>query len=108
MSWYKVLISAKQASSNQHGILKDEFTKLFVQLDGPRDMAMLLGHSYPSKTIRLYFTPACSSHPTMKGLIDNNGALPCREPSRKTERSMSLAAGVQDRWSDYNWHQELS
>lgn len=107
MSWYKVTISAHQASLYQHGELEDKFLKIFIMLRGPEDMALFGGGWSHSNNFNIYFTPACASNPATKALIDSYGAVPCDEPTRETERELSLLLGYSERWRDYIWHPDL-
>lgn len=104
MSWYKVTISAHQASCYEHGKLQDKFLKIFMMLVGPEDMALLSGGFSNSNTFNIYFTPACASNSAMKALIDSCGAVPCDEPTRETERELGLLVGYSERWREYIWH----
>jgi hypothetical protein len=107
MSWYKVTISAHQSDFYQHGKLQGEFEQIFIRLGGPEDMALLEGGWSRSDTFNIYFTPACASHPAMKGLIDSCGAVPCEEPTRNTEKELGLVVGSEAEWHDYVWHPDL-
>ena len=106
MSWHKVTISAHQASQGQHGRLQYEFLKILIKIGGTDDMALLSGSFSHSKTFNIYFTPACTSNPAMKVLIDSCGAVPCDEPTRETESVLCFFGG-DDKWTNHTWHPYL-
>lgn len=106
MSWYKVAISAHQPDFYQHGKLEDEFAQIAVIVHN-RDMALFSGGFSHSDTFNYYFTPACASHPAMKGFIDSCGAVPCDEPTRETESELCLRVGCSTRWKNHVWCPDL-
>jgi len=107
MSWYEVTISAHQSDFYQHGRLQDTFTEIFIQLGRPKDMALFDGGWSRSDTFNIYFTPACASHPVMKCLMDNWGAVLCEEPTRETEVELGLLVGDSVKWRDHIWCPDL-
>jgi hypothetical protein len=102
MSWHKVAISAHQPDFYQHGKLEDKFTQIFMVVHNRGDMALFESGWSHSDTFNYYFTPACASHPAMKGLIDSCGAVPCDEPTRETESELRLCVGSA-RWGNHVW-----
>jgi len=109
MQWYKITISAEDASQNLHGKIQDDFTKLFVfHVHLPRnELALLEGGWSRNDTFNLYFSPKCSEVPTFKALIDSYKGIPCREPTRETEEEMALLVGAQESWKHMMWHPDL-
>lgn len=107
MSWYKVVITASQAAHGEHGELQDEFVKIFSSLGGPKDMALFSSGWSRSKTFNIYFTPGCASHPTMNSFVDSCGAVPCDEPTSKTESVLALLVGDSVQWDEHIWSPNL-
>jgi len=107
MSWYKVTISYHQPDFHQYGGLQDKFEEIFIKLGGPKDMALFSGGRSRSETFNLYFTPACASHPVMKGLMDSWGGVACEEPTRETESELGLLVGEAGKWDRHIWCRDL-
>jgi hypothetical protein len=103
MRWYKITISADEASKNLHCKIQDIFTKLFLEHQ-PRNELALLGGGWSRRSFNLYFSPKCAEIPTFKELIDSYGGIPCNKPNRKAEKEMSLLVGEQSQWNDMIWH----
>jgi hypothetical protein len=109
MQWYKITISADEASKNLHSKIQDEFTKLFLfPTQQPRiELALFSGGWSRNNEFNLYFSPKCAEIPVFKALIDFYKGVPCGEPTRENEKEMGLLVGVQGSWKHMMWHPYL-
>jgi len=60
MPWNRVTFSVKQIEED--GILLDmenKFEDVFMEAEGPSDMALFSDNDYINQTISFYFTPGC-------------------------------------------------
>jgi hypothetical protein len=63
MPWKRVTFTNKQIEED--GILKemeDQFENIFMEAEGPSDMAVFSDNDYTDDTISFYFTPGCISY----------------------------------------------
>lgn len=62
MSWKRVSFTVNQIEED--GVLnemEDKFEQLFMEADGPSDMAIFSDNDYTDGKISFYFTPGCES-----------------------------------------------
>ncbi len=109
MQWYKVTISANEASQNIDGKIRDDFEKLFLlTTHRPRnELALFEGGRSRNDEINLYFSPKCAEVTTFKTLIDSYEGVPCSEPTREAEEEMGLLIGAPESWKHMMWHPDL-
>lgn len=98
MSWYKATVSAHQRDFYERLKIWDKAEQIFIMLGCPEDVGLFAGGWSHSDAFNIYFTPACASHPAMKALIDEYGAVVCDEPTRETEGELGLRVGAPGRW----------
>ena len=92
MSWYKIVLTTEQIEQQQVLLgIQDKFIKLFMQANGPSDMAMFSDNDYIDGKISIYFTPGC--HPACGNIISEHGGSECEAPSVE---HVSLLAGNDD------------
>lgn len=104
MSWYKVEISEIQGRN----LSKEFMNILSISKHNRKDMHIFGSGFTHDDYFNLYFAPACVSNPAMKALIDSCGAVPCDEPTRKTERELGKIGGDDSgKWRDFFWHPDL-
>jgi len=79
MSWQCVSFTIdqieEQAILNK---LKDQFEKLFMEADGPSDMALLSDNNYDGDKISIYFSPGCEIR--CEKLLKQYDATECNSP----------------------------
>ena len=81
MSWKKVTLTTEQIEEERALIkLEDEFEQLFMQADGPSDMALFSDNEYEGDKITIYFTPGCL--PSCEALVSRCAGVDCDAPSR--------------------------
>lgn len=60
MAWNRVTFSRKQIEEDDILIeMEDQFEKIFMDAEGPSDMAVFSDNDYTDDTISFYFTPGC-------------------------------------------------
>ena len=103
MPWCKINISVHQPNFEFDKKIRDEFEMILLDSQHRKDMALFSSGWSATDTFNMYFSPACSSNPAMKALMDRYEAIPCDEPTRDTEKSMTLVFGDEIRWNGYAW-----
>ena len=79
MPWNRVTFSIKQIEED--GIVLDmesQFEDIFMEAEGPPDMAIFSDNDYTDGSISFYFTPGCQ--PDCEDLILFNDGEECEEP----------------------------
>lgn len=79
MPWNRVTLSINQIE--EHGILLDmenQFESIFMEAEGPSDMALFSDNNYTDETISFYFTPGCQ--PGCEDLILYYDGEECEAP----------------------------
>jgi len=107
MTWHQIEISAEQATSDAHGKIQDQFEKIFIASPDRNEMALFSGGWTTFDIFRMYFSPACSSNPAMKSLMESYGSKLCDEPTREAEIELGLLVGDQIRWGDFIWSPDI-
>ncbi len=95
MDWYKVIITAEEATQGRHTKIQEAFVHVFVGLDGDEELALLISGYNSDATFNIYFTPKCYEIPALKILIDSNDGEACEEPA---DKEVGFAAGVAGVW----------
>jgi len=81
MSWHKSTLTTEQIEEQQALVkLEDEFEKLFMEADGPEDMALFSDNNYIGDAISIYFSPGCN--PSCEALISQYEGKECDPPAR--------------------------
>ncbi len=63
MSWKRVSFTVDQIEEDgMLNELEDQFDNLFMEADGPSDMAIFSDNEYIDGTISIYFTPGCETN----------------------------------------------
>jgi len=80
MGWHKISLTKDQIEE-QGAIqtIEKQFEKLFIDADGPLEMALLSENEYTDDKISIYFTPVCS--PSCDELISQYDGNECEPPS---------------------------
>lgn len=79
MSWHKILFTFKQIEKERALIeLEKKFEKIYIDFDGPSDMALFSDNEYHDNRINIYFTPGCS--PACDRLIAEYKGVECEAP----------------------------
>jgi hypothetical protein len=109
MQWYKITISADEASQNIGGKIEDDFKKLFLfTTHRPKiELALFEGGRSSNNETNLYFSPKCAEVLAFKALIDSYKGVLCSEPTRETEVEMGLLIGAVESWKHMMWHPDL-
>ncbi len=107
MTWYKVPITAEQASKDKHGEIQDKFTSLLLTMGRLENIALFSGGWSRSDEFNVYFTPRCAEIPAFKALIDSYDGISCDEPIREEEKELGLLVGDSVKWSHMIWHPDL-
>ncbi len=92
MSWKRVSFTVNQIEED--GALKaleDQFENLFMEAEGPSDMAVFSDNDYTDGKISIYFTPGCE--PNCESLIMFYDGEECEPPGIE---SVFLLAGNDD------------
>ena len=107
MEWYKITITAEQAS-NKFREIQSEFTKILQTVGDVKGIAVFSGGRSQDNKFNVYFTPQCAENHLFKILIDSYGGVPCDEPTREDEEEMSVLFSSDDTWNDTMiWHPYL-
>lgn len=92
MSWKKIVLTVEQIEKQQVlRALEEKFIKIFMQANGPSDMAIFSDNDYVDGKISIYFTPGCS--PACGNIISEYGGTDCDPPSIE---HVSLITGNDD------------
>ncbi len=80
MTWNKVLLTTEEIEV-QRALqkLQKQFEKLYIEADGPDDMALFSDHKYKDGKITIYFTPDCK--PSCDDLISQFSGQECDPPT---------------------------
>ena len=79
MSWHKVLLTSNQIEKERALLeLEKRFEKIYIDFQGPSDMALFSDNEYHDNKINIYFTPGCS--PACDRLIDEYKGVECKAP----------------------------
>ena len=92
MSWMRVSFTVDQIEED--GALKeleDQFDNLFMEAEGPSDMAIFSDNDYTEESISIYFTPGCERD--CERLITFYDGEKCEPPDIRT---IFLFAGNDD------------
>ena len=80
MSWHKVQLTYDQIETGR--VLQDlskKFEKIYIDFDGPSDMALFSDNEYQDNRINIYFSPGCS--PACDYLIAEYKGQECEAPN---------------------------
>lgn len=92
MPWHKVLFTFEQIEQQRALLdLSKRFEKVYIESDGPSDMALFSDNGYQDNKINIYFTPGCS--PACDHLIAEFDGQECAAPD--VER-VSIVTGNDD------------
>ena len=92
MSWKRVSFTVNQIEKDGAlNELEDQFENLFMEAEGPSDMAIFSDNDYKDDTISIYFTPGCGSN--CESLITFYDGEDCDPPGIE---SVFLLAGNDD------------
>lgn len=92
MSWNKIVLTLEQIE--KQGVLQSlegKFIQLFMQANGPSDMAIFSDNDYTDGKISIYFSPGCS--PACGNIISEHNGSECDPPSIE---HVTLVAGNDD------------
>jgi hypothetical protein len=79
MSWHKVVFTLNQIEKQRALLeLEKKFEKIYLDFDGPSDMALFSDNEYQDNKINIYFTPGCS--PACDHLLAEYKGVPCKAP----------------------------
>lgn len=106
MEWYKITITAEQAS-NKFCEIQGEFIKIFQTIGGVKGIAVFSGGRSQDNEFNVYFTPQCAENHLFKILIDSYGGVPCDKPTKEDEKEMGALLSSDDTWDDMIWHPYL-
>ena len=95
MDWYKVTITAEEATQGRHAKIQDAFDHIFMELGSNKELALLESGYNSDDTFNIYFTPKCYEVPGLKVLIDSNDGVACEEPA---DKEVAFLNGVEDVW----------
>ena len=60
MAWYKVTLTTEQIEQERALIdIEHQFEKIYIEADGPSDMALFSDNQYSAGTVSIYFSPGC-------------------------------------------------
>ena len=79
MPWNRVTFTLKQIE--EEGVLnhlEDQFEDIFMEYEGPSDMAIFSDNDYTDETISFYFTPGCE--PNCENIILFYDGEECETP----------------------------
>lgn len=92
MSWNKVLFTLEQIEQERALLaLEKKFEQLYMDADGPSDMAIFSDNEYQDNKINIYFAPGCN--PSCDGLISEYNGEECQAPN---VAHVSLVTGNDD------------
>jgi len=79
MPWNRVTFTNKQIEENDilHD-MEDQFETIFMEAEGPSDMAIFSDNDYTGGTISFYFTPGCE--PSCENMIIYYDGEECEPP----------------------------
>ena len=79
MPWHKVVFTFEQIEQERALLdLSNRFEKIYIQAQGPSDMALFSDNEYTDNKINIYFTPGCS--PACDYLIAEFDGHECEAP----------------------------
>ena len=79
MPWHKVLFTFDQIEQERALLdLSNRFEQIYIQAQGPSDMALFSDNEYTDNKINIYFTPGCS--PACDHLIAEFDGQECEAP----------------------------
>jgi hypothetical protein len=79
MPWYKISFTFNQIEKDRALLnLEKKFEKIYIDADGPSDMALFSDNEYHDNRINIYFTPGCS--PACDYLIKEYKGVACEAP----------------------------
>lgn len=95
MKWHKVSISTEEIFNGKGHELQEEFTKMFITADAPKDMALYARLNIPDNKAEFYFSPGAVQW--VGYLIVKNKGVPCEGPPQNNQKgSVAFLAGYDE------------